>query len=90
MSESPLERSLHAQHAALTGWAMEANRTARTQKWRDGFARKLADQIDPDRHLPPDELARRVEMARLAHLAKARGAAAKKAREKREARAKAQ
>lgn len=90
MSESPLERHLHAQHAALTGWAMEPNRTARTQVWREGFTRKLENQIDPDRLLPPDELARRVEMARLAHLAKARGAAAKKAREKREAKARAQ
>lgn len=89
MSESPLERSLHAQHAALTGWSMEANRTARTQKWRDGFTRKLEDQIDPDRRLDPVELARRVEMARLAHLAKARNAASRKARERREAKAKA-
>lgn len=90
MSESPLERSLHAQHAALTGWAMEPNRTARTQKWRDGFTRKLEDRIDPERQLPPDELALRVEMARRAHLAKARGAAVKAAREKREAKARIQ
>lgn len=86
MSETPTERRLHAQHAALAGWAMEPDRTARTQPWRAGFERKLADQIDPDRQLDPAELARRVEMARLAHLAKARGAASRKARERREAR----
>lgn len=88
MSESPLERSLHAQQAALTGWAMEPNRTARTQAWRDGFIRKLEQQVDPEGVLPPEERARRAEKLRLAHLAKARNAAAKARREKREQSAK--
>jgi hypothetical protein len=85
MSESPTERSCHAQHAALTGWAMEPNRTGRTQKWRDGFLRKLESQVDPDGVLSPQERAARAETLRLAHLAKARTASVAAARRRREA-----
>jgi hypothetical protein len=87
MSESPMERRLHAQAAALTGWAMEPNRTARTQAWRDGFTRKLERQVDPDGVLSPQERAQRAELLRQAHLAKARAASVAAFRRRREERA---
>jgi len=87
MPESPTERRLHAQAAALTGWAMERNPTARTQAWRDGFLAKLERQVDPDGVLPPQERAERAERLRLAHLARASAAASAAARRRREERA---
>lgn len=82
MSESPAERSLHAQAASLTYWSTVPNRTAATQPLRDGFVRKLERQVDPDGVLEPQERARRVEMARRAHLANASRLAAKARRER--------
>jgi hypothetical protein len=90
MSESPTERRLHASVAALTGWAMERNKTARTQQWRDGFRRKLEQQVDPDGTLSPQERAEAAERLRLAHLKKASMAASAAARRRREQRAQAQ
>lgn len=69
MSESQTERFLHAQQASLTYWSQVEDRAARMQPLRDGFTRKLEQEIDPDGQLAPDELARRVEMRRKAHMA---------------------
>jgi hypothetical protein len=69
MSESPVERSLHAQQASLTYWSQVDDRAAATQTARDGLTRKWEREIDPDGKLPPPELAKRVEMRRKAHMA---------------------
>lgn len=70
MTESAIERSLHAQQASLEHWSRVEDRTDATQAWRDAFTRKLELQIDPDGKLPPQELAVRVEMAKKAHMVK--------------------
>jgi len=87
MSESPTQRRLHARAAALTGWAKEPNRTARTQRWRDGFLAKLEREVDPEGVMAPQERAERVERLRLAHLAKASAAASAAAARRREEKA---
>lgn len=84
MSESATERRLHAQAAALTGWAKEPNRTARTQTWRDGFLAKLEREVDPDGSMEPQERATRAEGLRRAHLANAARLSAKARRERKE------
>jgi hypothetical protein len=85
--ESPVERSLHAQAASLTYWSQVTDRRAATRPGREGLTRKWEREIDPDGTLPPEELARRVELRRKAHMANMSRLAAKKAREKREAKA---
>ena len=84
MSESPTERQLHARAASLANWSRVPDRSAAMAPLRDGFQRKLEQQVDPDGVLDPVELAKRVDMARRAHLANASRIAAKKARERRE------
>jgi hypothetical protein len=85
MPESAAERSLHAQAASLSYWSKVRDRSAAMAPLRDGFARKLAAEIDPDGVLEPHELARRVDMARRAHLANASRISAKRRRERAEA-----
>jgi hypothetical protein len=82
MSESPLERSLHAQQASLTNWSRVEDRAAAMQPLRDGFTRKLEREIDPEGRLSSRELERRVEMARKAHMAKMTRLAVKARRER--------
>ena len=82
MSESPLERFLHAQQASLTHWARVEDRAAAMQPLRDGFTQKLQREIDPEGRLSSQELERRVEMARKAHMAKMTRLAVKARREK--------
>lgn len=89
-SMTPAERALRASTASLTHWSQVEDRCAATAPLRDGFRRKLEQQVDPDGVLPPDERAKRVEMARRAHLANASRLAAKARREKREAKARSQ
>jgi len=85
MAESATERSLHAQAASLLHWSQVEDRTEATQAWRDGFTRKLEREIDPDGLLAPQELAKRVEMKRRAHMANMTRLAAKARRERAEA-----
>lgn len=82
MSESPAERRLHAQAASLTHWSQVPDRTAATQAMRDGFTQRLERQVDPDGALSIQERARRVEMARKAHLSNMSRLAAKARRER--------
>lgn len=81
---TPTERRLQAQAASLTYWSQVRDRSAAMKPLRDGFLRKLEQQVDPDGTLDPVERAKRVEMARRAHLANASRLAAKAARERRE------
>lgn len=69
---TPAQRSEQARLAALTRWSRTEDRTAATQRMRDGFLDKLAADVDPDSRLSPAERARRVEMARQAHMARMR------------------
>ena len=84
MTASPAERRLQAQAASLTYWSQVRDRSAAMKPLRDGFIRKLEQQVDPDGVLDPQERARRVDMGRRAHLANASRIAAKAARERRE------
>jgi hypothetical protein len=61
------DRSTIAKIAANTRWANETDRSAATQPARDGLTRKFENQVDPDRSLPADERAKRVDSARRAH-----------------------
>jgi hypothetical protein len=66
----PLSESQRRQRGSLAGnigWANTEDRTARTQPGRDAFRRQFEDKIDPERKLPPEELAKRVENLRKAH-----------------------
>lgn len=49
--------------AATVRWADIKDRTAATQPARDGRARMLAEQVDPNHSLSPDELATAVAAA---------------------------
>jgi hypothetical protein len=75
VSLTAAERQAIARLGAHTHWAKCPDRTARTAAWRDGFNRKLAAEVDPEGTLAPDELARRVENARRAHMARMTAAA---------------
>lgn len=65
------EKSKQHQQAGRIGahrkWAMTEDRSAATQAARDGLYRRFEDEVDPDRILPADERAKRVENARKAH-----------------------
>jgi hypothetical protein len=61
------DRSQIAKIAANTRWAHEEDRSAATQPARDGMYRKFEDEVDPERKLPPEERAKRVENARRAY-----------------------
>jgi hypothetical protein len=66
------QRSLRAVVAANDRWARTpaAERRGRAESGQAGFVAKLEKQIDPDGVLPPEELAKRVENARRAHMAR--------------------
>jgi hypothetical protein len=67
MPLSPEQRRIRAGIAGNIGWARTEDRSARTQPGRDALRRKFEDEIDPERKLPPDELAKRVENLRKAY-----------------------
>ena len=85
--ESAIERSLHAQQASLTYWSQVPDRAAAMRPLREGFTRKLEREVDPDGRLSPQELERRVEMARKAHMARMTRLAVKASRERAQKRA---
>lgn len=60
-------RSRAARIASNTRWAHEPDRVAATQAMRDAQQRKFEDEVDPERVLPPAELARRVASLKSAH-----------------------
>jgi hypothetical protein len=65
----PADRSIRARNAALTRWSRE-DPVAGTQRARDSFLSKFADDVDPDRVLDPDERERRAARARRVHMSK--------------------
>jgi hypothetical protein len=71
-SLTPTQRRLRAQVAANTRWAMapEGDRRATGRRGQAGLLSRFAREIDPDGTLPPEELAKRVENARQAHMAR--------------------
>jgi hypothetical protein len=85
---TPEERHERAALAAHRRWGTVSDRVAELAPARAGFVKKLEDQIDPDRQLPADVLAKRVENLRQAHMHKMCLAALKASRlakEKRQA-----
>ena len=60
-------RSQAGKIGANSRWAQESDRSAATQPARDGLIRKFENEVDPDRTLPVDERAKRVENARRAY-----------------------
>lgn len=81
-SMTPAERSLRASAASLTYWSQVPDRELAMKPLRDGFRRKLEQQVDPDGVLAPEERARRAEFARRAHLANASRLGVKSRRER--------
>ncbi len=79
------DRALIARIAAHTRWAGEPDRTAATAPARKGLDAKWAREVDPDGVLAPDELARRVENLRQAHMTRMALASARARRAKAEA-----
>lgn len=76
------DRVLIARVAAHTRWARTDDRRAAMAPLTRGLEAKWAREADPDGVLPPDELARRVEGLRRAHMARMalRSAQARRAR----------
>ncbi len=72
------QRSLRASLAAYTGWAKCEDRAARSRHGFDGLMKKFADEIDPQRRLPADELAKRCHDALMAHLQRIKFEASKR------------
>lgn len=76
------QRRMVASIAANARWATEPDRTAATQKARDGRLAKFERQVDPNGELTPTErrtralAARRADMKRLALRSAQRRAAA--------------
>lgn len=82
MSLSPEQRSLRASIAANSRWAQEDPVPAMATV-RQGWQRRLEDEVDPGRQLSETERARRVQAALRAHmlrlaLASSRARAARK------------
>lgn len=79
-SNDPSVRSTAASIAANRRWARtsEAERTAATQKAREGLYRRWEREVDPDGTLAPAERAKRVENLRQAHYASMRLARSRK------------
>lgn len=71
------DRALVARIAAHTRWAGEPDRTAATAPARKGMEAKWAAQVDPDGVMAPDELARRIDNLRQAHMQRMALASAK-------------
>lgn len=76
------DRALAARIAAHTRWAMEPDRKQATSPARKGLDAKWAREVDPDGLLPPDELARRVDSLRRAHMTRMALASARARRAK--------
>ena len=76
------DRTLIARIAAHTRWAGEPDRAAATAPARRGLDAKWAREVDPDGVLAPDELARRVENLRQAHMTRMALASARARRAK--------
>jgi hypothetical protein len=76
------DRTLIARVAAHTRWAGEPDRKAATAPARRGLDAKWAREVDPDGLLAPDELARRVDSLRQAHMARMALASARARRAK--------
>lgn len=64
---SKSQQSMAGRIGAHRRWAKEQDRSAATQAARDGMLRRFEDEVDPDRVLPADERAKRVENARTAY-----------------------
>jgi hypothetical protein len=62
------DRALVARIAAHTRWAKEPDRQQATSAARKGLDAKWAREVDPDGVLPGDELERRVDSLRRAHM----------------------
>ena len=64
---TPSQRQTRSRQASYESWANTEDRTKRTAPGRQGMLKKFEDQVDPDRTLPPEERAKRVESARKAY-----------------------
>ncbi len=62
------DRALIARVAAHTRWAKEPDRREATTAARKGLDAKWAREVDPTGVLPTDELERRVDSLRRAHM----------------------
>lgn len=67
---TPEQRALNARIAVYSMWAKCPDRVARLQPARDGFEKRFADEVDPERKLTEDERARRIEFAKKAYYTK--------------------
>jgi hypothetical protein len=76
------DRSLIARVAAHTRWAMEPDRTEATRAARQGLDAKWAREVDPNGVLPVEELERRVDSLRRAHMTRMALASARARRAK--------
>lgn len=65
---TPEQRSLVARRAAYARWAKE-DPAGQAEILRRGFLKRFADEVDPERVLPEDERARRIESAMRSHMA---------------------
>lgn len=78
-----LQHSLAGRIGAHERWAREPDRKAATAPARKGLEAKWAKEVDPNGTMRPDELARRIESKRKAHMARMTAAAAAARRQKR-------
>lgn len=76
------DRALIARVAAHTRWAKERDPSAATAPARKGLEAKWAREVDPDGVMPPDELAKRIQHLRQAHMQRMALASAKARRER--------
>ncbi len=67
---TPEERSACCSIASNERWALVEDATAATAPAREAFEATFVDRVDPERKLPPEERARRVERLRKAHFQK--------------------
>lgn len=65
-----VDRSLRAQIAANTRWAIEPNRTQAMAPARAAFVKKFEKQVDPDGTMDPVVRAERVDNLMRAHMLK--------------------
>lgn len=76
------DRALIARVAAHTRWAKEPDRTEATSAARRGLDEKWAREVDPLGVLPVEELERRVDSLRRAHMTRMALASARARRAK--------
>lgn len=79
------DRALIARVAAHTRWAKERDPAAATAPARRGLEAKWAREVDPEGVMAPEELARRVEHLRQAHMQRMALASAKARRDRKAA-----